>query len=64
MPSQINPDECISCGACAAECPNEAISQGDTCYVVDCSKCDDCKANNGDSLCMSTCPVSAISKKK
>ncbi|HNT73976.1 MAG TPA: 4Fe-4S binding protein [Anaerolineae bacterium] len=26
----INPDSCISCGACAAECPNEAIfDEGD-----------------------------------
>ncbi|MBQ2973581.1 MAG: 4Fe-4S binding protein, partial [Clostridia bacterium] len=22
-------DDCISCGACAAECPVEAISEGD-----------------------------------
>ncbi len=63
MPSQINADDCISCGACAAECPNAAISQGDDSYIVDTSKCDDCKANQGDALCMSTCPVGAISKK-
>lgn len=63
MPSQINPDECISCGSCAAECPNEAIAQGDTCYVVDPAKCTDCKENGGDSLCIATCPVGAISKK-
>lgn len=25
----INPDECIECGACAAECPVEAIYQED-----------------------------------
>ncbi len=32
-------DECISCGACAAECPAECISQGDTKFVIDESKC-------------------------
>lgn len=25
----INPDTCIDCGACAAECPNEAIFPDD-----------------------------------
>ena len=28
-------DECISCGACEMECPNEAISEGETTYVID-----------------------------
>jgi len=27
-------DECISCGACEAECPNKAISEGDTTYKI------------------------------
>ena len=28
-------DTCVSCGACAAECPVDAISQGDTQFVID-----------------------------
>ena len=28
-------DECISCGACAAECPVSCISEGDAKYVID-----------------------------
>ena len=28
-------DECVSCGTCEGECPNEAISQGDEHYVID-----------------------------
>ena len=27
-------DACISCGACAAECPVSAISEGDAQYVI------------------------------
>ncbi len=27
-------DECILCGACEPECPNQAISEGDTKYVI------------------------------
>ena len=32
-------DDCISCGACAAECPVEAISEGDGKYEIDADKC-------------------------
>ena len=28
-------DDCISCGACANECPVTAISEGDGKYVID-----------------------------
>ena len=34
-------DECINCDVCEPECPNDAISQGDTIYVIDPNKCTD-----------------------
>ena len=46
-------DECISCGACAAGCPVEAISEGEGKYVIDEDACIDCGA------CADTCPVGA-----
>lgn len=46
-------DECISCGACEAECPVGAISAGDDKYVINADACIDCGA------CAGTCPVSA-----
>ena len=49
-------DACIACGACAAECPVEAISEGDGKYEIDADKCVKC------GLCMSNCRLSAISK--
>ena len=52
MAYQIS-DECIACGACAAECPVNAISEGDTKYVIDPDTCIECGA------CASTCPVGA-----
>ena len=52
MAYQIS-DECISCGTCAAECPCEAISQGDDKYVIDEDKCVECGA------CAGACPVGA-----
>ena len=35
-------DSCISCGACAAECPVDAISQGDTQFEINADVCIDC----------------------
>ena len=45
-------DTCIACGACADECPVEAISEGDI-YVIDADACIEC----GD--CADACPVEA-----
>ena len=49
-------DECSMCGACEAECPVEAISEGDTQFNIDADKCSDCGA------CADVCPVEAISQ--
>ncbi len=48
-------DECISCGACAAACPCEAIFEGEEHFEIDAEKCVDCGS------CAAGCPVEAIS---
>lgn len=48
-------DECISCGACAAQCPAEAIAEGDNKFEINADACLDCGA------CADQCPVEAIS---
>ena len=53
--ARVISDECVSCGTCADECPVEAISQGDTTYVIDADACVDCGA------CEDACPTGAIS---
>lgn len=50
-------DECISCGACEAECKNEAISEGDTIYVVDPQKCTECVGVAASPRCVEVCPI-------
>jgi ferredoxin len=49
-------DSCVSCGACEAQCPVGAISQGDGQYQIDASACIDCGS------CESACPTGAISQ--
>ena len=51
--SYVIGDSCIACGACAPECPVEAIAEGDPAYIIDADKCIDCGA------CANVCPVDA-----
>lgn len=46
-------DECVACGSCAAECPNDAISEAGDKYEIDADKCVDCGS------CADVCPVGA-----
>ncbi|MFC2007068.1 YfhL family 4Fe-4S dicluster ferredoxin [Chloroflexota bacterium] len=50
-------DDCISCGACEPECPNEAISEGETIYIIDPDKCTECVGVYETSRCADVCPV-------
>lgn len=52
-------DECILCGSCEYECPNEAISEGDETYVIDPDRCTECIGAFDESQCAAVCPVEA-----
>ncbi len=49
-------DACISCGACASQCPVGAISEGSSHFEIDAGTCIDCGS------CASTCPMGAIAQ--
>ena len=53
-------DECINCDVCEPECPNDAISQGDTIYVIDPNKCTECVGHYDTPQCVVVCPVDCI----
>jgi len=52
-------DECINCGACEPECPNEAILPGDEIYEILTDKCTECVGFYDESQCAAVCPVDA-----
>jgi len=70
-------DECINCGACEPECPNNAIYEGgvkwelgsstfppvsdDYFYIVP-DKCTECVGYYDEPQCMAVCPVDCIIK--
>ena len=47
-------DACVKCGACADNCPVEAISEGEDKFVIDADVCVSCGA------CADNCPTEAI----
>ncbi len=49
--------ECINCGACEPECPNNAISQEEEIYVIDPLLCTECVGFHDYEACAAVCPV-------
>lgn len=57
MSVRINASECTSCAACADDCPNDAISEGDEAYEVNAELCTDCKGHYETRHCIEVCPI-------
>jgi ferredoxin len=55
----INSD-CINCGVCEVDCPNQAISPLEEVCVIDPSKCTECVGHFDKSQCIEVCPVDCI----
>lgn len=50
-------EECINCGACVPECPNEAISEGGDVFVIDPERCTECVGFHEKEACQGVCPA-------
>jgi len=55
-------DDCVNCGVCEPECPNEAISEGDDIFVIEWESCTECVGWYEDTQCVEVCPVDCIPK--
>jgi ferredoxin len=53
-------EECSSCGACESECPNQAISEGDSTYVINADLCTECVGFAAEPACKGVCPTDSI----
>jgi ferredoxin len=53
-------DDCIACGACPSECPNDAIEIDDPIYIIDPTRCTECVGAHDEPQCQSVCPVECI----
>jgi ferredoxin len=53
-------DQCINCDVCEPECPNKAISQGETIYLIDPQRCTECVGHFEVPQCVEVCPVECI----
>jgi ferredoxin len=50
-------EECINCGVCEPECPNEAISEGEETFQIDPELCTECVGFHDEEQCAAVCPV-------
>lgn len=57
MALKIIANQCVNCTACEPECPNEAISETGTTYIIDPAKCTECIGHYDTPQCVAVCPV-------
>ena len=59
MSLKIN-ELCVNCDVCEPVCPNKAISQGESIYIIDPSRCTECVGHFDEPQCVVVCPVECI----
>ncbi len=59
MSLRIN-ELCVNCDVCEPVCPNKAIAQGESIYVIDPALCTECVGHYDEPQCVVVCPVECI----
>lgn len=52
--------DCMSCGICIEECPNNAIFESIPIYVIDPDLCTECVGAFNEPQCVRVCPLEVI----
>lgn len=50
-------DECINCGVCEPECPNQAIFFADDTFRIRAGRCTECVGTHDEPQCKKLCPI-------
>ena len=53
-------DKCINCDMCDPECPNGAITMGDSIFEIDPDLCTECVGHYDTPQCIDVCPIDCI----
>ncbi|MEO8001015.1 MAG: YfhL family 4Fe-4S dicluster ferredoxin [Arenimonas sp.] len=53
---------CVNCDVCEPACPNQAITQGESIYVIHPDRCTECVGHFDEPQCIVVCPVECIDK--
>jgi len=59
MSLKIN-ELCVNCDVCEPVCPNQAITMGETIYVIDPARCTECVGHFEEPQCVEVCPAMCI----
>ncbi len=57
MAMKIDPDTCISCGACEEECPTHSITKTKLAFKIDAATCTECEGEHRAPRCAQLCPI-------
>ena len=49
--------KCINCDMCEPECPNQAISMGESIYEINSDRCTECIGHYETPTCQKVCPI-------
>ena len=52
--------KCVNCEMCVPDCPHSAVSYNGKTFVIDSSKCTECKDAGGKPRCIEICPLHCI----
>ena len=59
MALRIN-ELCVNCDVCEPACPNQAITQGESIYIIHPARCTECVGHFDEPQCVVVCPVECI----